>query len=143
VKKFHFRLARVLEWRRQQLELEESRLAPLFAERDAFITSLAEIGRDEEQTRRGIADAGASDAQELAAGGDWLQHLQSRRKKVQAAIEECQGRVKAQQAAILEARRKVRLIERLEQRHLSEWGAAVDREQEALAAELFLARFRH
>jgi hypothetical protein len=40
---------------------------------------------------------------------------------------------------VLKAERDVRLLERLRAKRLAEWQTAADREQEALASELFLA----
>ena len=44
--------------------------------------------------------------------------------------------------AMLEARRRCRLLERLKDRRLAEWSKARDRELEELASESFLARWQ-
>ena len=46
-----------------------------------------------------------------------------------------------QQAAMLEARRRCRLLERLKERRWSEWKLAADRELEQAASESYLARW--
>jgi len=43
---------------------------------------------------------------------------------------------------VLEAQRRVRLLERLRERRFSEWEAELNRELEALAAESYLARWK-
>ena len=47
-----------------------------------------------------------------------------------------------QLSRVIEARRKFELLDRLREAALNEWQAAVNKEQEDLAAELFLARSR-
>jgi hypothetical protein len=43
---------------------------------------------------------------------------------------------------VAEARRRVRLIEKLEDRRFRQWQANADREEENLSAELYLARWK-
>ena len=62
-----------------------------------------------------------------------VRHLESRKQQWEAKIAD-------QLNKVIEARRKFELLERLRQDALDEWQAAVNKEQEDLAAELFLAK---
>ncbi len=54
---------------------------------------------------------------------------------------ECQKELAAQQAALVEARRRCRLLERLKERRATEWRSAADRELEELASDSYLAQW--
>jgi hypothetical protein len=54
---------------------------------------------------------------------------------------ECQKELAARQAAVLEARRRYRLLERLKDRRWAEWQSAADRELDELAADSYLAQW--
>jgi len=51
------------------------------------------------------------------------------------------GARRGQRGLVLKAERDVRLLEKLREKRLGEWQAAADKEQEALASELFLAQW--
>ena len=63
-------------------------------------------------------------------------------KKTYAKLSAWQTRAVSQQRAVVEARRRVRLMEQLEERRFRAWQADAGREQENLAAELYLARWK-
>ena len=142
MKKFRFSLARVKDWRNQQLEMEELKLPPLLAERRALATEAARLDREETEAGRTIATLTAAEAEELAAFDSWIHHLRREKERLAARQADCEQRIRTQQKAILEARRRLRLLERLEHRRFSDWLAQADHEQEALSQELYLARWR-
>ena len=72
----------------------------------------------------------------------YLRHLGGARKRHALKLVEWQERAAKQQQAVVEARRRVRLMEKLEERRLREWKQALDREQENLSSELYLARWK-
>ena len=67
--------------------------------------------------------------------GDWSMDF--------AAVDPTDGaeRMAAGRSAMLEARRRFRLLERLKQRRLEDWRLAGDKELEELASESYLARW--
>ena len=139
MKSFRFSLDKVLEWRRTQLELEEARyrqqveaLAALDRERARLEASGAAA---EQQVRAWNPVAGC----ELEALGTFRLHMKHRELDLARPRADCLKKLAAQQKAMLEARRRVRLLERLRERRLSEWTHERDRELEELASESYLA----
>jgi hypothetical protein len=139
MKAFQFRLAQVLRWRREQLDLEQARLrrcAAALAELDRTRAELeAAALRTEVQLRNWSALAG----RDLAALAAFRSHVQNQEGILAARRLECRKQFEAQQQVTLEARRNCRLLERLEERRLAEWRRECDRELEQFAAESHLA----
>jgi flagellar biosynthesis chaperone FliJ len=138
---FRFPLAKVLEWRRTQLEIAEIQ----FKRESA---ALAEIDR-----RRAECEASGITAElEVRAWnpvtGRDLEALGSFRLQVKAqgagiALERAAQvkKVEAREAAMLEARRRSRLLERLQEHRADEWRAAENRALETAASETYLAQW--
>jgi len=136
---FHFPLEKVLELRRQQLKVEEAQFR-------RHLRTLADIDR-----RRAEYEAAGAAAEtqvrgwdplfgrELHALGVFRLHTKQQELSLARPRAECQQAIAGQQKAMLEARRRVRLLERMKERRLAEWQAAADREIEQLASESYLA----
>jgi hypothetical protein len=77
----------------------------------------------------------------LAALGNFRSHVKRREKEIALRRVECQRDVETRRKAMLEARRRCRLLERLKERRHAEWQAGFDRELEETAAEAYLARW--
>jgi len=137
---FRFSLQRVLDWRLQQLELEEEKLRQqnaAVAELDRARAALAAEGIAAEIAVRGWNPVAGS---ELAALGDFragVRLQEARIARLRAAREQDLVR---QRQAMLEARLRYRLLERLRDRRLEEWRAAAAKEVEDFAAERYLAQ---
>lgn len=138
---FRFRLERVLQLRRVQLELEEAKLrqaaaalAAIDREQSALETRAASA---EVEVRRWSEVAG----RDLAALEDFRAHARSQQQLLAARRAQAVRDLAAQETAMLEARRRCRLLERLKERRWSEWRAASDRELEEIAAESWLAQW--
>ncbi len=140
--RFHFPLAKVRDFRQRQLEMEEAKLEALHAERQALVTESAHLERETEQTRLSLMVTGVVEAQELVASDRYLRQLSAGKKRLATKVCDWKARADKQQQAIVEARRRVRLLEKLEERKLREWQAGADREQENLASELYLAKWK-
>ena len=136
---FRFPLQKALDWRRTQLELEEAR----FKQRAAAMADLdrerAEIEASGIRAEFAVRHWQPLAGLDLAALGSF--RLQVKQREVQLATRraDCQRELDARQAAMLEARRRCRLLERLKERRLAEWQSARDRELEELASESYLA----
>jgi len=138
---FHFRLQKVLEWRRAQLELEEiqyRRQLAALAELDRRQAEIAEAGSAaERQVRAWNPLAGG----ELEALGDFRLHVKQQERELAASRIERRQQLERQHRLLLEARRRLRLLERLQQRRWLEWRSARDKELEDLASESYLAKW--
>ncbi|HLH15712.1 MAG TPA: hypothetical protein VKX45_00755 [Bryobacteraceae bacterium] len=137
---FRFPLAKVLEWRRAQLQAARARfqqqaavVAGLDAERAALETAAA-------QEEIAVRHAESIHGSDLSALAGFARHVRIRGAELIAARARAQSELENRENEMLEARRRVRLLERLEQRRRQEWSAAMDRELEEVAAESHLAR---
>jgi flagellar export protein FliJ len=141
MKRFEFRLTSVRDFRRRQLEIEEAKLEVLRAEREQLEAESLRLEKEASSTRNTLMVNGSVEAQELVAADRYLHHLAAAKKQQAAKVADWQQRTAKQQQAMLEARRRVRLLEKLEEKQMSAWKAEADREQENLSAELYLARW--
>jgi flagellar export protein FliJ len=143
VKRFEFRLARVRDFRRQQLEAEEAKLEMLRAERQKLEEESLRLENEATGTRKSLMVTGSVEAQDLVAADRYLRYLATEMKRQAAKMADWQERTAKQQQAMVEARRRVRLLEKLEEKQLRLWKEEADREQENLSAELYLARWKN
>ena len=143
MKAFRFALERVLDWRR--MELDQAEMA--FKQQSA---ALAEIDRQRAQTE--TADLRAQmevrawrpvSGVDLAALGEFQVESRRRQQKLYASRQQCETELVGRRQAMLEARRRLRLLERLKERRIAEWQTARDLELEQQAAEAYLARISH
>jgi flagellar FliJ protein len=142
VKRFVFRLESVLRWRRSLFEQEQNRLHALVAERDAILLRLKDLEELRQRAEQALLEAPAVTGSELAALEAYRRRLNLERARKQQELADCEARIEAQRQRVLEAQRRVRLLERLRERRFSEWEAELNRELEALAAESYLARWK-
>ena len=139
---FRFSLQRVLEWRRTQLELEEleyRRQMAAVADLDHCQAEVQESGRTAERLVRAWNPLAGG---ELEALGDFRLHVKRRERELAASREEHHKRMERQHTQLLEARRRLRLLERLKERRWEEWRSAGEKELQDLAGESYLARWR-
>lgn len=140
MQRFRFRLQRVLEFRRTQQRLEEQKLEEIHGRRKRLEAERAALGSERDREAAAAQHSGSLEAGVLGSldrYGDWVRR-ESARLGRQAA--DCARQAAEQRTAVAEARRRVRLMENLQQRQFEEWSAAFERELEALAAESHLAR---
>jgi hypothetical protein len=93
------------------------------------------------QTECEVRQWRAVDGRDLEALEEHRAHVRSETARLVAHRAECARAAAAQEAAMLEARRRLKLLERLKERRLAEWKAASDRELEEIASESHLARW--
>ena len=136
---FRFPLEKALAWRRTRLELAEARLEQQLASLtciDRDRTELESEGRRAEVEVRALPQVAGEDLEALA---QFRRRLQQRMAELAAKRVECLRELAVRQAAVLEARREFRLLERLREKRRAEWQAERDRELEQLAADCYLA----
>jgi flagellar export protein FliJ len=131
MKAFQFRLDRVLDWRRTELEMEETRLKQLHA-------ALAALDREKSALESSRDNAGKDLLARPSVYGAELQLLSGYTAAVKLLCarldekrRESQKATAAQQQKLLEARRRLRLLENLKGRRLAEWKYETERQMEA------------
>lgn len=139
MKKFAFPLERVLRWREQQAEVEEERLRALFSESARIRAGIADLEDKRAAAERALVSFSIADSGQLAALDAWRLHLRNEHARLEGCAESCARGIHRQQQAVLEARRRHRLLERLRERVWRTWQSECDREQEQIAADVHLA----
>ena len=138
---FRFPLQKVLELRRKQLELAE-------ANYKQQLVALGDLDRLRAETEAAGIRAEIEVRQRTSVTGRdlaALDHFRLRVKNDEARIAaqrvEAAREAAARQEAMLTARRRSRLLDRLRERRLEDWEAARDRELDEIASESFLAQW--
>jgi len=138
---FRFPLQKALEWRQTQLELAEACLRQQSAALAQWDRARAEMEAAGIRAEVEVRDWSPVAGRDLAALGAFRLRVRRREKEIDAQRLACRQELAVREAAMLEARRRCRLLERLKERRLAEWQSASNRELEALASESFLARW--
>jgi flagellar export protein FliJ len=138
---FHFSLQKALDLRRLQLELQEAK----FQQQAAVLVELDRV-REAMHASRAIAEdhvraGGSAQGCDLAALGAFRSHVQSKEKDLAQRRVEGEKKLEECRNAMLEARRRCRLLEKLKERRKADWTVALNRELEELASESYLAQW--
>ncbi len=141
MRRFHFRLQNVLEWRVVQLETEEAKLEQLFAERNRIDAARENLAAALAASEQSVQQARVIEAHELMALEAHREYAARMREQLLAARRDCEERIAKQRERVTNAERDVRLLEKLKERRLAEWHTAADKEMEALASEVYLAQW--
>ena len=140
MKRFEFRLSRVLDFRREQAELERSRLQGLLAQVQRIDDEKESLQNQSAEARYQITESASVSGEELCALSGFERHIRNRTALLDQVRQETQLHVRRQQAIVIEAERKVTLLLKLRQRKLTSWTLEEQKELEALAAESYLSR---
>lgn len=140
MKRFEFRLGRVLDFRREQAELERSRLESLLAQVLRIDQETNSLQSEAADARDQVARSASVSGEELSALSAFERHIRNRTTLLDQVRQETQLQVRRQQAIVVEAERKVKLLLKLRQRKLTSWTLEEQKELEVLAAESYLSR---
>src|SRR5262249_13848379 len=120
-------------------EMNYRRHAAILAQVDRQAAEVRESGSTAEREVRAWKPVAGL---ELDSLGAFRRHVKGKEAELAATRAEAIKRLAAQQTVLLESRRKVRLLERLKDRRLAEWRAALDKETEETTSESYLALWR-
>jgi hypothetical protein len=141
MKAFQFPLAKALDWRRIQLELEEARYKQQLASLAGLDRQRAEVEASGIRAEIQVREWSPIAAGDLSALGNFRLYIKSQESEIARRRFEAAQKLAEQQKLMLEARRRWRLLDRLKDRRLAEWTTGRDREVEQIAAESYLARW--
>jgi flagellar export protein FliJ len=139
---FRFSLEKVLTWRGKLLDREEARLETLKAERRRIELHLDQLRATRIAERNRVRRSGEVLGGELAALDAFGRHLDDAERRGLDALRSAEEAVARQEKVLVEARRSVRLLERLKQRRLEEWKEEEAREYDTQAGEAALVQWR-
>jgi flagellar FliJ protein len=140
VKRFEFPLERVRRFRAEQADVEELKLQQLRAELSRLQGAQRQIQADVAASARETLAQASLEAVELTSLESYRLHMRRRLYDLENLARQCEGKIVEQRQRVIEARRQYELLDRLHHKALQEWRAASNKEQEDLAAELFLAK---
>jgi flagellar export protein FliJ len=137
---FRFRLQRVLDYRRTQFQIAESACQRAGARVHAIRAQQAALAYRKSETRKAFARLPEVAGQDLESLPGWYKWTDTQSAQLirleHAAAQEPQKR----REAMVEAQRKVRLLEKLHDNRKAQWQSDFDREVEEQAADAFRAR---
>jgi hypothetical protein len=140
MKRFQFQLERVRRWRLEQLGLEELKLQQVRAELQALADAKQQVRDQLSQSRQDVLAQPTLRGLDLENLDSYGIHVHERVREFENRERQCDSKVAEQRARVLEARRQFELLDGLRKKALVRWNAEAEKEQEALAAELFLSR---
>jgi hypothetical protein len=130
-----------MEWRRTEARIEEAKLERLLGERRGIDARAAALNVDRSEAELALIAARVSTGEELAAVSAFQRFSVAEEKRLEAKRIECEGRIASQMQAVAGKRRDVRLLEKMKERRMDAWRGEVNRENDALAEEAYLARW--
>ncbi len=140
MKRFQFPLERVRKWRQEESELQEMRLRPLCDDLRAIESEQRELASEVDRCRRNVLTQTAVPSEDLAALEKFREYAVRQSRRLEAKRREARARVEEQRQRVIEAHRRFELLERLRAKALTSWTVERDKDQEQLAAELYLAK---
>jgi hypothetical protein len=141
MKRFTFRLDRVLDWRNTQARIEETKLERLHVARRNIDAREAALEAARAQSETALLAGGKAMGQELAALDRFRRHVAAERLRLQPARQECGKQIAAQILVLAAKRRDVKLLEKIKQQRLDGWTSDLSREIDQQADEAFLAKW--
>ena len=140
MKKFQFPLETIRRWRLERVGIEELKLRQILAEKHKLAAIKAQIQSEIAQTLQQVLGQSSMRPLELESLDSFRLYVRGRVRDLDRQERQCEAKIVEQRNHVLEARRQFELVERLREKALTEWRAAGNKEQEEMAAELFLAK---
>jgi flagellar FliJ protein len=138
MKRFRFRLQRILQLREQIRDEARQELVLKNAERDHQISVLTHL--EQEFERIGLSEGGTYSANDLVAIGDYGERLTNAIDKQKVVVAEAVRAAQVAQERYIEASKEARAMEMLRDKKLEEFKEQVQREEGALLDEIAIQR---
>ena len=140
MKRFEFALDRVRRWRHEQAGMEELKLLELHRELDRLTLQRKSLEAESHESEQALRSAASISAEDLRHIDGFKQYVRAQSQKLELLQRQCQTRIGQQRQRLTEALRQAELLDRLKAQAFADWRSAHQKEEEALAAELFLAK---
>jgi len=142
MRKFHFPLDRVLEWRRTEARIEESKLERLHAEMRAIEKRESMLALERSRSEKALTEGTPIDGSEFGRIESFRRYLSFEGVRVARLRAGCRNRIADQTKKVAVKRLEIRLLERLREKKVIQWEADFSREIDQQAADSFIARCR-
>ena len=142
MKKFHFPLARVMDWRRTQTRMEEAKLEQLYGEIRGLDARRAELNAERTRSELALLAAPSVTGLQLAELDAFQRFSVAEQGRLERQQLDCRQRIAATIQVVAAKRRDVRLLERLKDERLKAWNSELGREIDAQADETYLAKWK-
>ena len=141
MRRFTFRLERLLQWRALEKDQEEGRLRRLFSEAERLEAERISLENSAHAAEDSVQrpDVLTEERQALGNYRRFLAHERLRLLRLRAELE---NRIQAQRRQLVEAERKVEALTHMRDDKLSEWRSQAEKEQGDFVDELVAARWR-
>lgn len=140
MKRFTFRLEAYLQQCRHREEGERLKLAAAQQELSRLVELRQQLVRRLEDSKDTLARAPLMPAYEATWFVNHIHGLESQIEHCDRRIEGAKRAVEAQRQVLVEARRRLKPVEKLKERRFADWQQAVDQHYQQEAEELFLLR---
>lgn len=138
---FHYRLERVLAFRRTQFQVADSECRQAEARLRTAQAQHAALAARKAETKSSVARQGVIAGRTLAPLTDWFRWTENediRYKKLESAFSQ---ELQKRRQTLIEAHRRVQLLEKLRDSRQAEWQTRFDREVEEIAADAINSRY--
>jgi flagellar export protein FliJ len=141
MKRFEFPLETARRWRLEQQDLEEMKLRQIAAELQQIVLRRKRLDAEYAHSESLLRSAPTVVAEDFVNLENFRRYLRKQTEALDQARAQCEKRIEAQRARVLDARRKFELLEHLKKRKREDWRLESLKEEETLASELFLAKW--
>lgn len=141
MKKFHFPLSRVIDYRETLERAEEAKLQDLYAELRAIEAQEAELKNERARSEAAVRAAKTATGSELAALDAFRRYAVAEHTRLEQKRADCMKRIGSQIQVVTQKRRDVRLLENLRAARMLEWKREADREIDMHAEEAYLSKW--
>src|SRR5579871_3754483 len=117
---FRFRLAKALEWYAHQFEAEERRLAVCLAALADARQAIVALQAEKLSVERDVVSRTSIPSRDFVALGLYRLGVKQKELELSAERDRCEAAVEAQRLKLQAAQRRVRLLEKLRERRLTE-----------------------
>lgn len=142
MKRFRFPLENARLFREQQLDAVERKLELLVRERRSIEDRHKALLVERAEEERILFTSAYAEAAELARLDRFRLFVRAEEARLALSARDCDQRVARQREQVIEVRRQFELINHLREKSMAAWRANYNKEQEDLAADLYLASHR-
>ena len=140
MKTFAFRLEKALRWREAQLDIEKSRAAAAIARVSGIQDSMELLRSESVEAAKYIA--GEPDSSRISSYAGFVERNRARTREFHEQMGEAKNALAAGVKRVVEANRKLHLLEKLRSAERVRWRSEFERDLGQFADEAFLGRLQ-